>query len=435
MPLLPKKNTLDYAPDSIISASKRLSTVQSSQMRDANEVNATIRPIKRDNDVKTTMNRFTDKIGEVADLFNHIRSIAGTTATRDLANYTERIVAREMGAGRRHLQRLYGGADPSEEGLSAMASLFNEPEPTEEDLEEIVPAPRRRRGRPPKAKSTERDIRSFFERIASGEDEGARHPAPEDFADRAEARGAIRSSARTEDLEDVINDADGIGEEEDSYYTGDPSEAPLDDEMTDPTADETISAFSEDTDRTGFEEPETAKAITVRQPTSQMIVQDLLKITKLLRQANTDIEHLRDFKQYLSEANIEELKMAYNVLVKKYAFFIAPVEGFDFISYLSSEIEFGENIIKSMNDERQKLMMDILTLVNSYNANEAVRPNFDPDVLIQPVKGVLDTYGTENVLARSVGAGRNFYGSYINDARDIPSIYGARRSCPTKYLL
>ena len=80
-------------------------------------------------------------------------------------------------------------------------------------------------------------------------------------------------------------------------------------------------------------------------------------------------------------------------------------------------------------------MMDILIVVNSYNANESLNPSFDPATLVQPVKNVLDDYGTENRIASVIGSGRNFFGKKINEARDIPNIYGRHQACPTKYLL
>jgi hypothetical protein len=86
-------------------------------------------------------------------------------------------------------------------------------------------------------------------------------------------------------------------------------------------------------------------------------------------------------------------------------------------------------------------MMDILILVNSYNANESLQPAFDPSRLVQPVKNVLSNYGEPNIATQmgffppTIGAGRNFYGKTINETKDIPTIWGARQSCPTKYLL
>jgi len=125
MPQLPKRNTLDFAPDSIISASKKMSVVQSSQMKDATEMDAIVRPIKNENDTKREMGRFTNIIGEIGDIFNRIRSLGSTQGFKELTQWVVNDL--EEGAGRRHLSRLYGGADPSEEGLSAMEGLFNNP--------------------------------------------------------------------------------------------------------------------------------------------------------------------------------------------------------------------------------------------------------------------------------------------------------------------
>jgi len=417
MPQLPKRNTLDFAPDSIISASKKMSVVQSSQMKDANEMDAVVRPIKNENDTKREMGRFTNIIGEIGDIFNRIRSLGSTQGFKELTQWALNDL--EEGAGRRHLSRLYGGMDPSEEGLSAMEGLFNEPKkpraPRKKKVELIIsddatvdmgPSPR-----------PVRSIVDYFERMSSSSPrktgtELPRHVSSGDYENRQENRGQARAEARSDDVSELFDADGGDG------YDSDPSSSSS---GSSSRSRRSRRDYDED-DEAGYDAP-------------QSIVANILRVTKLMREADTIILAIKDYRQYLSGGDIEELKMAYNVLIKKWAFLTAPFGGYDFISWLTGKIDFAENMFKVLNDERKKLMMDIIITVNSYNANDAISPAFDPTTLIQPVKNVLDSYGTENVTAEMIGSGRNFYGKTINQSRDIPNIYGSRQSCPTKYLL
>jgi hypothetical protein len=161
------------------------------------------------------------------------------------------------------------------------------------------------------------------------------------------------------------------------------------------------------------------------------------------------VGNLKDNKQFLSGGDIEEFKVVYNILIKKWEQLGsgADLGGFNFFDVLTEQVEFGGEMLKILNDERKKLMMDILILVNSYNANESLQPAFDPARLVQPAKNVLSNYGDANIVSQMgffpettgeiavYGAGRNFYGKTINATKDIPTIWGARQSCPTKYLL
>ena len=388
MPQLPKRNTLDFAPDSIISASKKMSIVQSSQMKDANEMDAVVRPIKNENDTRREMGRFTNIIGEIADTFTRIRSLGASKGYRDLAEWN--FGDREEGAGRRHLSRLYGGADPSEEGLSAMEGLFNEPKKSR--------APRKKKKveliiseDAPEIVSSSRPVRSivdYFERMSSSSPrksgtETTRHVSNADYEDRQENRGQARAETRTTDVSEIFDADGGDGYDSDPSSSSSGSSS-LSGRRTEYPAG-SVGDFA-DLGESGYS-------------VGQAIVSNILKATKLTRDADTIALAIKDYRQYLSGSDIEELKMAYNVLIKKWESFVEPFGGFDFISYLSGSIDFVENMIKVLNDERKKLMMDIILFVNSYNANEAISPAFDPRNLIQPIKNVLDSYGTENITA------------------------------------
>ena len=421
MPQLPKRNTLDFAPDSIISASKKLSVVQSSQMKDAQDTDATLRPIKNANDTKREMGRFVDKIAEIGDLFNFIR----TQSTRYANTYPEltsqALADREEGAGRAHLARLYGGMDPSEEGLASMTNLGIFKQPTNRGRPRKVNISDTASEASPKpSKGKVRDITDFFERLSKqSSSEMPRMPTGASAEDRSESRGQARSETRTEDFDELEDESGG------------------DFDPSDSSSSSSSSYFSDfGSNDSTFGDGDRGRrdtAITTIEDPKARIVDAILRATKLMREADRIALALKEYKQYLDPSDIDDLKDSYQILIKKWDEFKEPVEGFDLFFILSYKVEFVDDMLKILNDERKKLMMDILILVNAYQAT--ILPNMDPMTLIQPVANVLDNYGAVNQVSEALGAGRNFYGKTINMSRDIPNIYGARQACPTKYLL
>ena len=137
--------------------------------------------------------------------------------------------------------------------------------------------------------------------------------------------------------------------------------------------------------------------------------------------------------------------------------------------------QFGDEILSVWNKERQNLLLNLTTIINSWRQNtpSGQQTEFSEDVnrsfqdtatrlgkkaeLVEaqgelPYEGFnyQDVAGLESVGAgrkprgrpRKTGAmtlignGRNFYGDQINHSRDLPTIFsGALRNCPTKYLL
>lgn len=404
MPQLPNRNTLDYSPDSIISASKRISIVQSSQMKDANETSATLRPVKDSNETKAEVAKFVEIISTIADTFNDLRRLAIDRGNQGINELVNEELDREEGAGRQLVNRLYGGMPTKTKASASKGSAT---------------------------------ITDFFQKVSSNND--PRRPSVPEFHERAESRGQARSSAREDDF-DELYDAEGGDDDPNPEDDDDDDE---DDESDDDTGLSEISRDeSELSGDNQFIQPDNELRFSVK----DQIVARLIRATKLIREASLSLSRLKSASRYLTDSDIEELKMSYNILIKKWESLQYPFSGtedgrrfeggYDFFDLISQLVEFSANILKVLNDERKKLMMDILILVNSYNANESLRPNFDPATLVQPVKNVLDDFGTENIVtATVVGSGRNFFGKQINDALDIPNIYGRHQACPTKYLL
>ena len=402
MPQLPNRNTLDYTPDSIISASKRISIVQSSQMKDANETSASLRPVKDSNETKAEVAKFTEIISTIADTFNDLRRLTIDKGNQGLSELANEELDREEGAGRQLVSRLYGGMPTKTKQTATKGSAT---------------------------------ITDYFQKVSNRSD--PRRPSVPEFHERAESRGQSRSSAREHDF-DELYDAEGGDDDPNPEDDDDDDE---DDESDDDTG---LSEISRDESSMSGERQFIQPAPATLSIKDQIVAR-LIRATKLMREADMSVGRLKDASRYLTDADIEELKMAYNILIKKWEALQYPFSGvregipysggYDFFELISQLVDFSANILKVLNDERKKLMMDILIVVNSYNANESLNPSFDPATLVQPVKNVLDDYGTENRIASVIGSGRNFFGKKINEARDIPNIYGRHQACPTKYLL
>ena len=421
MPTLPKANTLDYNPDSIISASKKLRIVQSSQMKDAEATDATLRPVKDDKTTTGLVKTFVDKIAEIGDIFNFVRTQSATLGWRTLDRDSQD--AKEEGAGRDRLARMYGGMDPADDELSVVSSVSST-------------RAKRPVGRPKKQidPTGMAKIETYFSRLAGNPQEPPRVAklSKEDIRARAEARGQSRSATRLEEAEDIADNEGDLDEEEMANEAED-----IDEEVADVEEHESEERYNRILDDVSVEEVQL----------KQNIISGILRLTKLMREADSIILSIKPKLKYVTPDEIEEIKMAYNVLIRKWDTLREPIKGFPLFELFYQIVDYSAEMLKVLNDERMKLMTDIITVVNSYNSNEAVQPNFVPSKLIQPIRTALDTSEDPELETKDIekylkpknekrGAGRNFYGEQIGHSRDLPTIFsGAMRNCPTKYLL
>jgi hypothetical protein len=130
---------------------------------------------------------------------------------------------------------------------------------------------------------------------------------------------------------------------------------------------------------------------------------------------------------------------------------------------LMRQNEYGDEILNTFNQARGELLLNLTVIINSWKQNtptgqqmefsEELQTDFidtaqDNRNLYTRLQGNDDDSGMigngrkprgrprKNKNATLIGNGRNFYGDKINNSRDIPSLFsGAMRDCPTKYLL
>ena len=116
-------------------------------------------------------------------------------------------------------------------------------------------------------------------------------------------------------------------------------------------------------------------------------------------------------------------------------------------AYVIKQNEYGDEIINTFNNERKKLLLDITVVVNSWKQNS---PNGSQTEFGEKITKDYETtaninrqlYNSDNMLDGSgrqhsirMGCGRNFFGEKINNSRDIPCLLSSIKNCPTKYLL
>lgn len=134
--------------------------------------------------------------------------------------------------------------------------------------------------------------------------------------------------------------------------------------------------------------------------------------------------------------------------------------------WIVQSTEYGDEILNTFDVERRKLLLNLSVVINSWKQNTPTgqqtefteelesefKDNFDENKFYAgmmmdanapaPVEGSVEGSGRRRrgrpkKEMTLVGAGRNFYGEKIEDSRDIPTIYSQLgvKNCPTKYLL
>ena len=164
--------------------------------------------------------------------------------------------------------------------------------------------------------------------------------------------------------------------------------------------------------------PHTILSSLILDITRQIRYMDLLVISKI-----------KPSVQQLNTSQLNVLSQAYATLTKLWKEFsnitLNNDLGFSLVDYFKDVVSFGDQIIRILEEELNKLKIDLLIVVNSYKQNEAIQsPNFTPD-----------SFWENSAVREMEGGGRTFTGRN-HSGRDIPTIWrGAMRECAYKYML
>lgn len=196
----------------------------------------------------------------------------------------------------------------------------------------------------------------------------------------------------------------------------------------------------------------------------------MFKLIQVTHQINSILNNrIRLVIAMLNKEQIEILQNLYSDVDKAYEYLIFPfsrrqprkkgkrsnrevqIEVEENILY---ENEYGDEILSAFNTERKNVLMNLTVILNSWRQNEPTQmqterqaelmQDFDTtSASLSSLSKSLQEQRGEGGEIKGAGRGtqaktglRNFYGEVIiPDGQNIPTIWGAYRSCPTKRLL
>lgn len=482
MPLLPRKNTLDYNPDATIGAAKKLSAIALENMKNPiqDPDQDTLSTIRTSQDLKNAMNKLEDLAGNFHSVLLRIQNLEAKRF-RALGRDQDEIVS--IGSGRnvglrRLAQKLHGGSNGynlSQEELDAFypssssSSRSSRSRSTRSGAVSIYPESQpsfgEYQGRVRSDRSRFRDFYPDDDRNSFATPSSWGYSEPDDESRRGFPNGRNFRSPDYEDFDSYR-----------SYQTGDPdySDASVAvSNITDPTY-------------TSKERDWTSMIFYLIQLVRRM---DIIVNSSLRPQINN-----------LSGSQIQRLNEIYLMVNSSYDAILMPLQrrlfnprtgelgtegrdpftkvkrnmnpnafqihGFGLVNEeIIAENEYGDEILNTFQTERRKLLLDLAVIVNSWKQNtptgqqtqfsEDLQSDFDAtanmnsQLFIDREREGLDDDSAVIGAGRKprgkprktgamtmIGNGRNFYGEQINQSSDIPTIFsGAMRNCPTKYLL
>lgn len=484
MPLLPRKNNLDYNPDNIIQASKRLATISLEQMKNPlfDPDQATLSSMDAERNLEGNMSELGTKILDIQQLF---------TTGKNLAFREAQIKFNELDRERERADEINRRADIDfvEDRLADLFALYGEQgrmrgegrkkgskdksprksktrQNIQLEIEDETPSQRRDR-------LTQQSINRFFGRspareampstLVSREPSGRYTPYPLlEYGNRLETTGAVADG----DDEDPENEERSY----DPYDRYDPFEnyrwdngGRYPDDNDDDDDDDDGDGRPRGRAPYGSPDPADLGEDVVNLKPSTIIgnitlSQVLQLITKKCREADILlISKIKPALQKLSQIQLQQLKQYYDVLTEGWKDFSnaksikrGVYTEVSVFTIINETLQYGDQIIKVMKEELDKLRMDLLVVVNSYKQNEAIAPPFyipsnnkwfvNPEVRELVETGErLDDNGvpaeTASISSTGTGSGRKMGGNR-SKPKAIPTIWEASvRNCPTKYLL
>ncbi len=204
------------------------------------------------------------------------------------------------------------------------------------------------------------------------------------------------------------------------------------------------------------------------------------KLNEIFLMVNSSYDHLvRPFSRRIinpktKQLTGEEYKDPYSKVIRNPNPNVFQELGFgDIDKGLIAENQYGDEILNTFNSERKKLLLNLTVVINSWKQNsptgqqtefgEDIQKDFDSvtkknkDLLIETEGERLDDDSavirppTTDISGAGrrrrgrppkktgtmtmIGCGNNFYGEKINNTRDVPCLLSSIRNCPTKYLL
>ena len=480
MPLLPRKNNLDYQPDNIIQASKQLTTIALENMK-----NPLTDPDQPALNALTSQKSLNGSMDEFSKLLLGLQS-SFIKAKQEGARLVK-VYLRQQGArqgvdrmrqrrqdqmdemeniGRRMSQaeelqrqineeyeRMRGEGRPKgakdkqprkKKGATAPLQIEDAPPSIPRSILSN-PNPARPVGRRLVILDEDEDSRSSRSSTKSAEPVGRYGVLPvADYSNRMISQGAVADSY-IEDPDSTqtessmpsynIDDDDSVTSSIPSWYN--PNDRASSSSNSSSSNRYRYGGDGDDWDDGDGDDTNSSHYSNVGEP-QQVIVDGnpntilsslILDITRQIRFLDLLlISRIKPAVQQLNTAQLSTLSQAYGTLTEMWkTFSVITINNLDFslAEYFKDVVNFGDQIIRILEEELNKLKIDLLIVVNSYKQNEAIQPpNFTPN-----------TFWDTSAVREMEGGGRTFTGRN-HSGRDIPTIWrGAQRECAYKYML
>ena len=427
MPLLPRKNSLDYNPDATIAASKKLTSIALERMKNPLEDPdfATASTLAASKNLSENFDRLLDLANRYSSLVSRLSNLLGV-------GIRQRQMRREMAGGVRE------DYNPRYDDYSAMYS-------SSASSSSATPRPRGRAPQPIDQNEYQRRLQADRGRFRQFYDEDSRNstatPASSRFGDRI-------------------------------YPYDDPSEPsfPDDDDNSSIPTQRSFRARLIDDDPDVVGEKVGANF--------NSLVHPLIQVT---REMNLFLNSkIKPAMGQLTSAQIDKMNQIYLMVRTSYNDAIFPITKVerkqgrllrqaedDIENAIISNNQFGDEILSVWNEERKSLLLNLTIIINSWKQNtpSGQQAQFGDEItrdfqntasrLGNKAEMINQGYGAvdipepqgagrkvrgrprkkDTMTMTLIGSGRNFYGEKINDSRDIPTIWRSYRDCPTKYLL
>lgn len=475
MPQLPKKNTLDYNPDALINASKKITAIALERMKN---------PIE-DADAPTLSVMNATK--QLEDNLAKIEDLAGSFSSVLLR--IQNLSSKPVGRGR--VKKMKG---EMKGGVKSALEIARE-----NDANEAREFQRR----------LEMDRQRFSRFVADDDRNSQAISRKEDVIDDESAfvppdlRSISSGNSAPYSRSDIRSDIGTVGDETEYSSIVSGFSKPSKSSKSSLT---TPGGYDDDSyDSSFFGSPPIGEADRVGREGADW-TSLIFTLIQLVRRMDIIVaSRIKPITSKLSQQQVQKLTDIYQIVFNSYNDLIEPfgrrvftgekfrdpitkvlrnpnpnvIQDYRYNLDITQNViamnEYGDEILNTFNTERKKLLLDLTVVINSwkqntptgqqssfneivesdfnktmkqnkalYEANEASKLENDSGVFYAnpPSEMTGEGRSLKKPVAKKktgrmtmIGCGRNFYGEVINDTADIPTIWSGVRDCPTKYLL
>jgi hypothetical protein len=463
MPLLPRKNSLDFNPDATVAASKKLTSIALERMKNPLEDPdfATASTLAAARNLSDNFDRLEGLAGRYSSLVTRLGNLLGFgMRQREMRRQMEEA-AEMLGYGRKK-----GGAndrpyDPRFDDYSALypssssSSSSATPRPRDINPQELL--------RLLAAQMSER-MRADADDYSSSA--GSSISVGEYNRRLAADRGRFRQFYDDDSRNSTATPASS------GYY---PYDDPSEPSYPDDDDNSTIPTQRSFRPRIADPDPDTVGERAGANFNS--LIYPLIQTT---REMNSLLNsRIKPAISQLTSTQIDKMNKIYQMVRTSYNDAIFPItkkerkQGRlmrqaedDIENAIISNNQFGDEVISVWNEERKNLLLNLTIVINSWKQNtptgqqvqfgdditrefqdtasrlgekaEMIEEGYGKTIIPQPQGAGRKPRGRpkkDTMTMTMVGSGRNFYGEQINNSRDIPTIWRSYKDCPTKYLL